>query len=96
MAYRIWQPKATVCPDDREWWGSRPVTCDACGDKARHYLASYVLLRDGPLFLVPYAGLNGGIGREIDAGDVRSWPWGARELDAVYLSECCDAPRVVR
>lgn len=93
MKQTPWQPKTTTAPNDRAWWGTRKVSCGACGYDARHYGAEYVILSDGcPLFCVPYSGLNGGTGHELDA---EYWDLGPAEM-TVYLSECCDAPRMIR
>ena len=68
------------------------VSCDACGEESYHFEANYDPKLD--LFAVPYAGSNGGIGYEIEA---TSWEdvLGKRER-RVFLSECCQAPRMVR
>ena len=90
---RFWHAKTYYATHDRQYWTTRKVSCSACGYDAKHYLAEVVLLSDGrPVLTVPWAGLNGGTGEELD------WPFddnAPREGTTVYLSQCCDYPRFV-
>ena len=56
-----WKPKTThVTNDEQEWWSTRKVSCDACGEEALHYEAQWNA--EVKVFIVPYAGLNGASG----------------------------------
>lgn len=98
--FKPWSPKRQYALHDREFWAVRfqngkphrtKVSCDACGYDAHHYSATFVDCGSaGYVFAVPYAGLNGGTGHELDADE-----WAADLTDdmEVWLSKCCDYPR---
>ena len=95
-AAKLTGPKQETGPM-RPWYEPAPprprvrlrVTCCGCGELAFHFEANY-----DPklcLFTVPYAGANGGIGREHDADGWEDLL--GKKGRAVFLSECCYAPR---
>ena len=104
-AMRFWRPTSTMCTTDRAWWGTRAVSCSACGYDAKHFMARKIVIArtrehvrsdrvesketETHVFGVPYAGHNGGIGREIDA---EQWTE-IKDNTIVFLSDCCEAPR---
>ena len=85
-----WKPKTTMVEkNEQEWWSTRAVRCDACGEDARHYEARWN--EKYKLFTVPYCGHNGGIGREVPQEDNF---FRLKDDQVVFLSECCDWPRM--
>lgn len=95
--FKVWETRGTLkCDDGRRLWTARPVTCTACGYESRHYEANAFDLGEDEqprfLFSVPYVGLNGGTGEEVDAPEGFDFEDG----QTVFLSECCDFPRMAR